>query len=232
MAHAMGDTGKPVHAAVHQALYRNPGYNLVLCGHSLGAGVAGLLGLMWASPITCLTVPSSGLPINRRVSVYCFAPPALCDAALGKLASNLIISFVYSHDVVSRLSFSSVRDLRNAAAWLCESEARDTGNPDSESKSGYSAVTTRASRWKSGTGREDDMDWFIAVRKTLEANMRQANTFPPGRVLWALRDGDLHPAHRIKVENTGMGVNKLRLFEVLDVEEVFGQIVFARDMLG
>ncbi|KAF5346921.1 hypothetical protein D9758_010091 [Tetrapyrgos nigripes] len=230
MAHAMGDIGKPVQAAVHEALYRNPGYNLVLCGHSLGAGVAGLLGLMWASPLTCLTVPSSGLPINRRVSVYCFAPPALCDAALGKLASNLIVSFVYSHDVVSRLSFGSMKDLRNAAAWLCEGEA--SGSSDSGSKSGYSAVTIRASRWKSGTGREDDMDWFIAVRKTLEANMRQATTFPPGKVLWALRDGDMHPAHRIKVENTGMGVKKLRLFEVLDVEEVFGQIVFARDMLG
>ncbi|THV00540.1 alpha/beta-hydrolase, partial [Dendrothele bispora CBS 962.96] len=232
MAHAMGDIGKPVQLAVHEALYRNPGYNLVLCGHSLGAGVGALLGLMWASPVTCLTVPSSGLPINRRVSVYCFAPPAVCDAALGKLASKLIVSFVYSHDVVSRLSLGSVRDLRNAAAWLCESEARDNSNDDSSPKSGYSAVTNRASRWKSGAGKEEDMNWFISVRKTLEANMHQAHTFPPGKVLWALRDGDLHPAHRIKIESTGTGVDRLRLFEVLDVEEVFGQIVFAKDMLG
>ena len=38
---------------------------------------------------------------------------------------------------------------------------------------------------------------FFAVRKTLEANMQMADLFPPGRVLWALRDGDLHPTHRI-----------------------------------
>lgn len=66
----------------------------MLCGHSLGAGVAGILGMvrtslsklllvetddilmqMWADPETCLTVRSSGLPLGRKVSAYCFAPP-------------------------------------------------------------------------------------------------------------------------------------------------------------
>lgn len=80
---------------------------------------------------------------------------------------------------------------------------------------------------------------FIAVRKTLEANMQMANLFPPGRVFWAMRDGDLHPSHRKDVslvpeskETTGTGKDKLRLFEVLNAEKVFGQIVFARDMLS
>ena len=48
---------------------------LVLCGHSLGAGVAAILGMMWADPRTCLTVDNGGMPSGRRVSVYCFAPP-------------------------------------------------------------------------------------------------------------------------------------------------------------
>jgi len=86
---------------------------------------------------------------------------------------------------------------------------------------------------------------FIAVRKTLEANMHMTDLFPPGHVLWALRDSDLHPSHRIStpkthekkgsksgenVKETG-GKDKLRLFEVIDVEKVFSQIVFAKDML-
>jgi sn1-specific diacylglycerol lipase len=84
---------------------------------------------------------------------------------------------------------------------------------------------------------------FIAVRKTLEANMHMTDLFPPGRVLWALRDSDLHPSHRLSTsehtkgskssgdaKETG-GQDKLRLFEVLDVEKVFSQIVFAKDML-
>ncbi|KAK7051324.1 hypothetical protein VNI00_004824 [Paramarasmius palmivorus] len=222
MARAMGEVGKPVQLAVHEALYKNPGYELVLCGHSLGAGVAALLGLMWADPKTCMTVHSSGLPVGRRVSVYCFAPPALTDASLSRLASHLVVSFVYSHDVVSRLSLGSVRDLKNAAMWLCDANEGD------QQDAGYTSVTDRASRWKAGNGLPEDPQWFIAVRKTLEANMQMAHTFPPGRVLWALRESDLHPSHR----TSDSANDKLRLFEVLDVEKVFSQIVFAKDMLG
>jgi sn1-specific diacylglycerol lipase len=86
---------------------------------------------------------------------------------------------------------------------------------------------------------------FVAVRKTLEANMHMTDLFPPGRVLWALRDSDLHPSHRLSTSGTHhqrkgsksdrnmeeTNKDKLRLFEVLDVEKVFSQIVFAKDML-
>lgn len=62
--------------------------------------------------------------------------------------------------------------------------------------------------------------------------MCMADTFPPGRVLWAMRENDLHPSHRLHVsDRSSSGPDKLRLFEVLDVENVFSQIVFARDML-
>ncbi len=46
----------------------------------------------------------------------------ITDTSLSKLANKLVVSFVYSHDVVTRLSLGSVRDLRNAAMWLCEAE--------------------------------------------------------------------------------------------------------------
>lgn len=66
--------------------------------------------------------------------------------------------------------------------------------------------------------------------------MHMVQLFPPGRVFWALRDDDLHIAHRVHNEGGGdvhdLGGEKVRLFEVLDVERVFGQIVFARDMLS
>lgn len=67
------------------------------------------------------------------------------------------------------------------------------------------------------------------MRKTLEANMHMSDLFPPGRVLWAMRDTDWHPSHRLPSDLDIK--DKLRLFEVLDVEKVFSQIVFARDML-
>lgn len=229
MAKAMGSRGKPVHGAVKHALVQNEGYDLVVCGHSLGAGVAALLALMWADPRTCLTHRRSGLPSNRRVEAFCYAPPCLVDLRLSKLAasSNLITSFVYSHDVVSRLSLGSVRDLRRAASWLSEAESERRGE-------GYGGVTGRALKAKTGFGKADDSQWFLAIRKTLEANMHMTDLYPPGRVLWAIRDGDLHPLHRLNAsqKNKNTKAEKVRLFDVQDVEQVFGQIVFAKDMLS
>lgn len=72
--------------------------------------------------------------------------------------------------------------------------------------------------------------------------MHFADLFPPGYVLWAVRESDLRPSHHLRVPHavgslasTGTfdssDAEKIRLFEVLDVEGLFGQIVFARDML-
>ncbi|KIJ19785.1 hypothetical protein PAXINDRAFT_160496 [Paxillus involutus ATCC 200175] len=227
MARVMGEIGKPVHVAVMDALNRNLDYELILCGHSLGAGVASLLALMWADPTTCLTVPSSGLPVDRSVSVYCIAPPCLTDAALSNLALNLIVSFVHSDDIVSRLSLGSVRDIRNSALWLCDANDRGGGE-------GYSVVTQKTRQWKSGNGSPEDLQWLLATRTTLEANMQMADLFPPGRVFWARRDRDLPPSQRLSPSpsSSGQEEDKVRLFEVLDTEKVFSQIVFSKNMLG
>lgn len=231
MAQVMGARGRPVHRAVQQALYKNKGYELILTGHSLGAGVASLLALTWANPETCLTVLSSGLPVGRRVSAYIFAPPCLVSPALSKRSRRLITSFTYSHDIVSRLSLGSVRDMNRVAAWLCEANKSDASGALKDE--GYSAVTKRALKWRTGYGNPDDPNWFLSMRKTLEANMVMADLFPPGRVLWAIRDGDLHPSHRLpESEGPGSREDKVRLFDVLDVEKVFNQIIFARDMLS
>ena len=68
--------------------------------------------------------------------------------------------------------------------------------------------------------------------------MHMADLFPPGRVLWAVNDSSLHAIHRnpsnpLAGDSSGTSTDDdtIRLFEVLDVEKVFGQIIFARDML-
>ncbi|KAF9224425.1 hypothetical protein BS17DRAFT_74047 [Gyrodon lividus] len=178
---------------------------------------------MWADPTTCLTVPSSGLPVDRSVSVYCIAPPCLVDAALSHLASKLIVSFVHSGDIVSRLSLGSVRDIRNAALWLCDANDRSGGQ-------GYCVVTQRITDWKCGNGSPEDLQWFMDTRRALEADMQMSDLFPPGRVFWARRDVDLPPSQRSSPSSSG-NEYKIRLFEVLDTEKVFSQIVFSRNML-
>ncbi len=60
--------------------------------------------------------------------------------------------------------------------------------------------------------------------------MHMTHLYPPGRVLWAIRDGDLDSSHRLDAPMKDSR-EKVRLFDVQDVEQVFNQIVFARDML-
>ena len=70
----------PVRDAVIQALKKNPTYSLVLCGHSLGGGVAALLTLLWSREITredgtsvYVTNVDEGLPLTTiRCFVYVF----------------------------------------------------------------------------------------------------------------------------------------------------------------
>ncbi|KAJ1308309.1 hypothetical protein OPQ81_004021 [Rhizoctonia solani] len=225
-AQLMGLPGKPVHDAVAKALRKNPGFELVLTGHSLGAGVASLLSLMWADPSTGLTVRRSGLPSHRRVTAYCFGPPCVMSPQLSKLAKSMVTSFIYSHDIVSTLSLGSVRDMQRAAAWLCVGSGEES----------CSSVLTKATRHKFGRqGEEEEAEatakWLLAFRKTLEANMNMADLFPPGRILWALNDCDVTPTTgNTNPQDTQPGA--LRLFEVDDAETAFSQIVFSRDMLS
>jgi hypothetical protein len=70
---------------------------------------------------------------------------------------------------------------------------------------------------------------FLSLRKTLEANMNLAHLYPPGRILWALNDQDLQAPFRTSNNSDD---NKVRMFEVLEVDKVFNQILFSRRMLG
>ncbi|KAF9782122.1 alpha/beta-hydrolase [Thelephora terrestris] len=227
MAMEMGSVGRPVWLVVNDALKRNPSYELILCGHSLGAGLCTMLGLMWADPGTCVTVCKGGLPPGHRVQVYALAPPCILDSKLSKLSSSLVHSFVYSNDVVSRLSLGSVRDMTSAASWLCDADERGKGE-------GYTGILRRALMQKAGYGDSGSLDWFLSIRRTLEANMQMDRLYPPGRVLWAVSDNPNTPTHS---QATSIGescdvIGNVRLYEVLDVEKVFGQVVFARDMLS
>lgn len=59
--------------------------------------------------------------------------------------------------------------------------------------------------------------------------MQMDRLYPPGRVWWAIRDDS---DTQVPTLSAGGNISdNVRLYEVLDVEKVFGQVVFARDML-
>lgn len=225
---ALGSPYAPVHRAVRLALEASPSYSLDIAGHSLGAGVASILAILWANPSDCLTTQASGLPSGRRVHAYCYACPATMSKELGSRCEALITTLVYSYDLVCRLSLGSILDIRNAAAWILwedrQQQARATRSDATGSSSASGAfdpsnrstplrVTSlirRAFEHQSGRfdpvvdkeGNNDSRNIktqteqdFLALRTTLEANMRNVELYPPGQVLYLLAAGELLQSH-------------------------------------
>jgi len=103
-----------LHEIVVQLLDENPGYELVVTGHSYGAAVATILTLMW-----------SRMPVfrSRNIRAFAFAAPCsvchrICRAPYTK---RHVTSVILKDDIVARLSLSSFRDLQKAMIALAPS---------------------------------------------------------------------------------------------------------------
>ncbi|CAO1618594.1 unnamed protein product [Parajaminaea phylloscopi] len=229
---AVGSPHAPVHRAVRLALQASPNYALDIAGHSLGAGVASILAILWANPATCLTTAASGLPPGHRVHAYCYACPATMSKELGGRCEALITTYTYSYDLVCRLSLGSILDIRNAAAWILWEDRQEQARAAQSAQSGTNgrgaagggfdpgnrstplrvpALMRRAFEHQSGrldpevdkqgnVAEDDDIKAqteqdFLALRTTLEANMRNVELYPPGQVLYLFKAGELLQTH-------------------------------------
>ena len=72
-------------ADVEAALRRNPGYSLALCGHSLGAGIAALLSLLWQRRF-----PSAGVAVHA----FAYAAPCVVDLRTAREAAHCVTTVV------------------------------------------------------------------------------------------------------------------------------------------
>ncbi|CAE8733804.1 unnamed protein product, partial [Polarella glacialis] len=86
--------------ALVDALAANPGFGVVITGHSLGAATA----------ILCtLLLEASPLPGNPRLRCFAYAPPPVLSAPKAPaVAAVEINAFVNRHDVVPRMSLHNV----------------------------------------------------------------------------------------------------------------------------
>jgi hypothetical protein len=98
---------KDLAPTVWKELEERPNHKLMVIGHSLGAGTAGLLTLIWR-PL-----------LGDRVTGVGFAmPQTLDDAAARAAEAEGVTSVLLGDDLVPRLSLRSVLDLSTAAVHL------------------------------------------------------------------------------------------------------------------
>merc|ERR1719409_130171 len=91
---------------------------IVICGHSLGAGVAALLAALWRD--------RGHLP-GVNVQCVAFACPQVLDSCLAVAQSNHTTSVIVGDDLVPRFSLATAQDLQ--AAMLCLNNPESKGLP-------------------------------------------------------------------------------------------------------
>ncbi|PWY83457.1 hypothetical protein BO70DRAFT_379267 [Aspergillus heteromorphus CBS 117.55] len=136
----MGGGGR-VMITIRAALEEYPDYGVVLCGHSLGGGVAALLATMISEPNNdasgtsftttsyqstkgslLLTEGNEGdsnaaffLPPGRPIHVYAYGPPSTMSPFLRRATRGLITTIVNGQDVVPSLSLGILHDMHTVS---------------------------------------------------------------------------------------------------------------------
>ncbi|KAH0497441.1 hypothetical protein TgHK011_004742 [Trichoderma gracile] len=195
-----------------EALREFPDYGLVLCGHSLGAGVTSLLGIMLsepnplgpgfvtsAEPYTLRPPPHEALvnvrlsdirpPSGRRIHVYAYGPPAVMSSSLRKITRGLITTVVHGNDLVPHLSLGLLHDFQGVSLAF----KQDENNTKSEIRQRiWNALQDNVSeRWysyrsaskvASSGGVSDEERWMLPALESLRAAMKGKKLLPPGEV--------------------------------------------------
>jgi hypothetical protein len=165
MVNAARGLSKMTHELISSELASNPDYNLVLVGHSLGGGVAAVLGTYWSDTFPGLNVYAYGCPCVGPLDSY----PTINES---------IISVVGEGDPFSSLSLGHLAAISSALSKLCEDD-----NLRSEilnrTKSNVDEMT------------DEDLRWCINTLESLSVQSSSYNDtefttekfYPPGRVL-------------------------------------------------
>lgn len=224
-----------VYQKIRQGLESYPEYGLVLCGHSLGGGVASLLCVLWSQQIinntgqvallqdkkedslmpSFVTSSQSGLPAGRPIHCYAYGPPGVMSLSLSNYCSGLVTSVVHGYDIVSSLSLGLVKDFKNVATSL---HAETDVAEEIISRVVGRLQNKKDKETEDTDGISEDDQWFWAMIKTMRADMNSEKMYPPSTVYL------IETIPHIKEQH------KVVLCRCEDVEARFSEIVFTRTM--
>ncbi|KAG1452238.1 hypothetical protein G6F56_007872 [Rhizopus delemar] len=224
-----------VFEAIQKGLESYSDYGLVICGHSLGAGVASLLSILWSerSPHHFITSATSGLPSGRPIHCYTYGSPCVMSLALSDYCQGLVTSVVHGFDIVSSLSLGLLKDFKNIAVSLYEE-----GQVADEmfSRIIYNCQKRRAN--ETTREQEENDQWFWALIKTMRADMKAEKLFPPKNVyliecipqLAQHSQSKSQSSNRTKNESKHKIAYMIRFSQCQDIQARFSEIVFSKTM--
>lgn len=252
----VGGDGR-VLVTIREALQEFPDYGLVLCGHSLGAAVTSLLGVMLSEPNPCGsgfvttydahygTAPGSAtaepalsairLPAGRRIHVYAYGPPGVMTRSLSKNTRGLITSVVQGNDLVPHLSLGLLHDLQAMAASFKKDE--NQAKAEIRRRMWGALRGNLADKWYGSSSarasNDEEEEWMLPALDALRANMNHKKLIPPGEVFAVetqqvlRRDAFL----RVEEERIGRPAQRIVLKYIKDVDRRFGEVRFGASML-
>jgi hypothetical protein len=243
---------------LQEALKEFPDYGLVLTGHSLGAGVAALLGVMLSEPnpygvgfVTSskalqktLSFGSTNshpgtavsLPTGRRIHVYAYGPPGVMSLSLCKLTKGLITSIVHGNDIVPHLSLGLLHDFQAVALALKSDEGHAKAELRVRMWNAFQA--NLAEKWHNSTSPpsnlpSDDENWMLPALQELRKNMSSEKLLPPGEVFTIESQKVLRRDAFLRDADDHLGkpAQRIVLKYVRDVPARFNEVRFGTSML-
>lgn len=236
--------------AIREGLEQYPAYGLVLVGHSLGGGVASLLGILWSETresysrhcgsdqmhledAPFVISPSSGLPHGRPIHCYVYGPPCVMSRDLSEYCGRgLVTSIVHGYDIVSCLSLGLLKDFKNIAVSLHK-----------EAHVADDIIRRVVGRYRKadGDGNDDDEqqeNWFWAMIKTLRADMQAEKLYPPSTIyiiesapkLASDTQQETQAEHSAARQSQHRRASTVVLSRCDNIHARFSEIVFSRSM--
>jgi hypothetical protein len=177
-----------------------PEYGFTITGHSLGAGLASILAILWTDTQTGRIKPDCGLP-DRKVQVYAFACPSVMDVKLGKKCESFITSYIAGWDWLARISMFNVLEIRDAVIWLSQQDVIEPGLVHSILEKSHLTPT------------EQEIAKMYSLRQRIikfhsDETRDSQKLFPPGNITWIYES----QAHSVQ-----------------DRQSVFGELLFTKD---
>lgn len=158
------------------------GFNLILCGHSLGAGTACLLGILLRSRIPTLRKD------HKRLTVLAYATPPVLNLEAAVACAPFMTSVINDYDMVPRMSLSNLVIMNKLVVQVNETLEKANLSPTSFRQ--LKKLTKDLMKYDETTLMTcDELDDFFVKCHGEEDADGPNNLFVPGRVVMLYEKG-------------------------------------------